>query len=178
MKAFTQLMLSEGYDAVTVERVCTRADIGRSTFYLHFPGKEGILRESLAGPSSHLVALISPEAGAEALRPILEHFHQQRRINAVCFVHPVRALWVKRLGELIEPMLAARAREIRARPILALPMVAQQIAEAQLSLIAAWLAANPSTSPLIVAEALIAATRGLMGALLRCDQRAILAKKP
>src|SRR5689334_20998954 len=90
MKAFTQLMLSEGYDAVTVESVCARADIGRSTFYLHFPGKEGILRESLAGPSSHLVALIAPEASAEALRAILEHFHQQRKINAVCFMHPVR----------------------------------------------------------------------------------------
>jgi len=171
-------MLSEGYDAVTVERVCADANVGRSTFYLHFPGKEGILRHSLGGPSSPLVALVEPEASVETLRPILEHFHHQRKTNAVCFTHPVRAMWVKRLGELIEPKLAARARAIRARPILPLPLVAQQIAEAQLALVSAWLATHPATATPTIAEALIAATHGVMAALLRCDQRALLAKRP
>jgi AcrR family transcriptional regulator len=178
LKAFAQLMLSEGYDAVTVERVCAEADVGRSTFYLHFAGKEGILRQSLAGPSSHLVALLEPDAGPEALQPILEHFHQQRKKNWMCFTHPVRAMWVKRLGELIEPKLAVRARAIRARPILPLAIVGQQIAESQLALIANWLTAHPTTSTLTIAEALIAATRGMMAALLRSDHRALLAKRP
>jgi AcrR family transcriptional regulator len=177
MKAFAQLLLSDGYDLITIERVCARANIGRSTFYLHFPSKEGILRESLAGPSSHLVALVAPEATAETVRSILEHFHQQRKLNAICFTYPVRAMWVKKLGELIEAKLTVHAREIRARPILKPPMVAQQIAETQLALIANWLSTHPSTAPLTIAEALVAATRGVMGALMRCDPNATSAKK-
>ena len=177
-KAFLQLMLSQGYEAVTVERVCAVADVGRSTFYLHFAGKEGILRQSLAWPSSHLVALIESEASADALQPILDHFHQQRKKNWVCFTHPVRAMWARRLGELIEPKLAARARALGSRPILPLPIVAHQIAEAQLALLASWLATHPATSAPTIAEALIATTRGEMAALLRCDQRALLPKRP
>ena len=178
MKAFAQLMLSEGYDAVTVERMCAHADVGRSTFYLHFSGKEGILRESLAGPSSHLVALIGAEANAEMLRPILEHFHQQRKKNWVCFTHPVRAIWIKRLDELIEPKLASRARAVRGRRLLPLPVIAQQIAEAQIALIATWLATHFATPPVTIAEALVATTRGAMAALLQCDQGALLTKRP
>ena len=178
MKAFVQLMLSEGYDAVTVERVCEQADIGRSTFYLHFHSKEAILRESLAGPSSHLAALVDADVSAETLRPLLEHFHQQRKINRVGFTHPVRDMWARRLAELIEPALASRARAIRARPILPLAMVSLQIAEAQLSLIATWLARHPNTPAATIAEALIGATQAIMAALLRGDQRALLAKRP
>jgi AcrR family transcriptional regulator len=170
LKAFAQLLMSEGYEAITVERVCAQADVGRSTFYLHFAGKDGILRESLAGPSSFLVALISPEVSAENVRPILEHFHEQRKRNWVCFTHPVRALWVKRLGELIEPKLAARVRTMAARPILPLPLVAHHIAEAQIALIATWLGSHASTPAPVVAEALVAGSHGMMTALLRSDR--------
>jgi AcrR family transcriptional regulator len=178
MQGFARLMLAEGYEAVTVERVCAIADVGRSTFYLHFPSKEGILRESLAGPSAHLVALINGEVSAENLTFILEHFHQQRKKNWVCFVHPVRAIWVKRLGELIEPELASRARAARGRPLLPLSMIAQEIAEAQLALIALWLTHHPTTPAPVIGEALIATTRGAMTALLRCDERALQPKRP
>jgi len=37
------LILERGWDAVTVRDVCEHADVGRSTFYLHYPDKEGLL---------------------------------------------------------------------------------------------------------------------------------------
>lgn len=177
LKAFAQILLSEGYNAVTVERVCEQADIGRSTFYLHFTGKEAILRESLAGPSSHLAALVNADVSVENLRAILEHFHQQRKKNWVGFTHPVRDMWARRLAELIEPSLAVRARTSRARPILPLSVVSLQIAEAQLALIATWLSNHPNTSATTIAEALIGTTQAIMAALLR-DQRAPTKRPP
>ena len=58
MSAFIAIVLSDGYDAVTVERVAERANVGRSTFYMHYKGKEDILRQSLKHPCSVLVAIV------------------------------------------------------------------------------------------------------------------------
>lgn len=38
------LILTKGYDAVTVRDIIDEADIGRSTFYAHYCGKEDLLR--------------------------------------------------------------------------------------------------------------------------------------
>jgi AcrR family transcriptional regulator len=45
--ALLSLMLKKGYDAVTVEDICREADIGRSTFYAHFTGKDDLKRSGL-----------------------------------------------------------------------------------------------------------------------------------
>jgi AcrR family transcriptional regulator len=37
------LVIERGWDAVTVTDVCERADIGRSTFYVHFADKEELM---------------------------------------------------------------------------------------------------------------------------------------
>ena len=41
--ALVTLTLERGWDAVSVKDVCERADIGRSTFYVHFADKEELL---------------------------------------------------------------------------------------------------------------------------------------
>jgi AcrR family transcriptional regulator len=41
--ALVELILERGWDAVTVRDVCERADVGRSTFYVHFADKESLL---------------------------------------------------------------------------------------------------------------------------------------
>lgn len=41
------LILERGYNAVTIEDITERADLGRTTFYLHFRDKEDLLMESL-----------------------------------------------------------------------------------------------------------------------------------
>src|SRR4051794_19225734 len=41
--ALVALVLERGWDAVSVKDVCERADVGRSTFYVHFVDKEDLL---------------------------------------------------------------------------------------------------------------------------------------
>jgi AcrR family transcriptional regulator len=41
--ALTSLILEKGYERVTVQDICDRADVGRSTFYAHFQDKEELL---------------------------------------------------------------------------------------------------------------------------------------
>jgi AcrR family transcriptional regulator len=47
-EALTDLILEKGYEAVTVQDVIDRADVGRSTFYAHFTDKDDLLMAILA----------------------------------------------------------------------------------------------------------------------------------
>ena len=173
MTAFVELVLSEGYETVTVDGVAARANVGRSTFYLHYTRKEDILKQSLTRPSSVLAILIGHDLAASALVPILNHFAEQRRTNRVFFVEPIRPLWVKCLAQMIEPRLAQLARHGRGRPVMSLPLIALQLAEAEIGLITAWLTAKPLAKPETIAEALVASTRAMTGALLRLSGDAL-----
>ena len=42
--ALIALILRKGYEAVTIQDIIDEADIGRSTFYAHYNGKEDLLR--------------------------------------------------------------------------------------------------------------------------------------
>jgi AcrR family transcriptional regulator len=167
MSAFVGLLLADGYDAVTVEAVCERANVGRSTFYMHYTSKEGILRESMKRPSSVLAVLVGNTLPPDVLLGQLVHFHDQRRRNHIFFTGQVRIVWIRVLAELIEPRLAKLARAHRARPILPLNFAALQIAETQLALIGTWLTANQNAKPDPVGEALVATTHAAVAALLR-----------
>src|SRR5918994_6928233 len=43
-QALMSLILSKGYDTISVSDIVEAADIGRSTFYAHYTGKEDLLR--------------------------------------------------------------------------------------------------------------------------------------
>jgi AcrR family transcriptional regulator len=43
-QAHISLILKRGYEAVTVEDICEAANVGRSTFYAHFTGKDDLRR--------------------------------------------------------------------------------------------------------------------------------------
>ncbi|TIV72062.1 MAG: TetR family transcriptional regulator, partial [Mesorhizobium sp.] len=66
-QALLTLMLRKGYEALSVQDIIDEADVGRSTFYAHYTGKEDLLRsgfqmlrEELEGAQS------AARAGAEA----------------------------------------------------------------------------------------------------------------
>ena len=166
MSAFVALVLSEGYEAVTVERVAEAANVGRSTFYMHYTGKEDVLRQSLTRPSGVLAVLVGNTLPPGALAKQLEHFHEQRRRNHIFFEGQARRIWVSCLAGLIEPRLATLARQTGARPVVPLALAALQVAEGQIALVANWLSVKPAVKAEQVAEALSATTRGQVAALL------------
>ncbi len=46
-EALFGLMLEQPYESITIEDITRRADLGRTTFYLHFKEKEDLLLESI-----------------------------------------------------------------------------------------------------------------------------------
>jgi AcrR family transcriptional regulator len=63
------LILEKGYDAVTIEDITERADLGRTTFYLHYHDKEELLLESIKVIAQDLLGQIAP------LHPLLWDEH-------------------------------------------------------------------------------------------------------
>ncbi len=57
-EALLALIVEKGYDAVTIEEITERADLGRTTFYLHYRDKEELLLESIEALSEDLRAQI------------------------------------------------------------------------------------------------------------------------
>src|SRR3989337_392751 len=43
--ALMSLILRQGYEATTIQDIIDEADVGRSTFYDHYTGKEDLLRK-------------------------------------------------------------------------------------------------------------------------------------
>ena len=167
MAAFVDLILTREYAEITVEDIVKRANIGRSTFYVHYVGKEDILKQSMAHPSNPLANIVGSNLAPQTLMPILKHFREQRGLNRMFLSSPIRPIWVSCLAEMIEPRLAALSRKIHAQPTLPLALIAAQLAEAQLGLIAHWLMGRAPCRPEAVAEALIASTNANVSALLR-----------
>lgn len=97
--ALMELIVEKGYDAVTVEEITARANLGRTTFYLHYEDKEDLLIDRFRELIDGLFQQLSPipfshwlnKPGANAMtdfpaRPILiifQHFTENARLYRV-----------------------------------------------------------------------------------------------
>ncbi len=157
-EALLALLLERGWDAVTVQDVCERADVGRSTFYTHFADKEELLAgglDDLKAGLRHSLAPAEPGHPLPFLHGLLQHAGENQRL--------FRALVGKRSGEavlkrfrgllleLVREDLAAGSQRTFA---LAREPTAQFIAGGLVQLLAWWLDGRPPLpTPEIEAQA-------------------------
>jgi AcrR family transcriptional regulator len=168
VSAFIELVLTQGYEGLTAEQISRKANVGRSTFYLHYANKSALLAESMRNPSSQMAACVGGNVTPQQLVPLLDHFYQQRTVNRTFFADPIRSLWVKSLAALIEPRLAARTGGSRS----GLPrlLVALMIAEMQIALVIHWLTSKPALKAELVATVFLANTDAMLSAFSRIDR--------
>lgn len=109
--ALIELMQERGWHEVDVQTLCDRANVGRSTFYQHFPNKEELLKASLSGLKDGLLqqaANAEAGSGAMAFVPgLLAHVHEMQEL--------FRALLVRRSAHYVQD----RFREMLIELILA-----------------------------------------------------------
>lgn len=85
------LMSERGWDEVTVQAICERAAVGRSTFYAHFTDKEELLLSGFDELHAALREIVRSSAPRPLafVRPLIEHVREgywsatRRRIRAL-----------------------------------------------------------------------------------------------
>ena len=73
-------ILEKGWEATSVADVCERADVARSTFYLHYADKEDLLLSGFDHLEDHLIALSRVRGELAFLEPLFEHAHSHDRL--------------------------------------------------------------------------------------------------
>lgn len=170
LSAFLKLLFAHGYPAMTVADIVSAANVGRSTFYEHFTGKDDMLKFSLRRPFSVLADVVGAAQPNERTMRLLAHFRENRKLGPALFSWPVRPLLTRALSELIEQRLSA----LYASPAAQTPMVprrlmAQQVAQAQLVLLENWVSGKIACRLEATAEALHATTNAMTRALYRAE---------
>lgn len=95
--ALLELLPETGWDDIDVATLCERADIGRSTFYLHYTDKTDLLRGAFDDLHTHLLATAAASPGHVEhpfLPGLLQHVHEQRDV--------FRALLGRRSGQVVQ----------------------------------------------------------------------------
>jgi len=172
--AFVELVLSRGYQPIAVTDIIRRANVGRSTFYLHYAGKEALLSDCLDSPCRGLAAYVAGDPQSAQQVGLLEHFRAQWRLNRVFFEPPIRTLWVKALARAIERQLARPKGAWRAPGGASPGVFCRIVAEMQLAVVTHWLGSAAPVKAEVIGAMLSAYTQ----ALLQGERRLALTRQP
>lgn len=114
-EALFAAILERGWDDVSVQDVCARANVGRSTFYTHFVDKQELLLSGFDDLHGELRALVAREGGKPLgfVRAMIEHVHEHRRLRALVGKRGGQAV-LKRLTQLVVDLLEEEVAETAA----------------------------------------------------------------
>ncbi|SMD18952.1 TetR/AcrR family transcriptional regulator [Kibdelosporangium aridum] len=110
-RALVELIVERGYDRVTVQDILDRADVGRSTFYTHFHGKDDLLLTGFENVKAEMAGTQQPGDVLSPLRAVFRHAGDNRELfTATVMRHEPAMLVVRRemtklLTEYLRPHL-------------------------------------------------------------------------
>jgi AcrR family transcriptional regulator len=144
-KALISLILEKRYDAITVQDIIDRANVGRSTFYAHFKDKDDLFLRDIERVLNQVVQHTSwqgmPDGRVVPIRELFAHVKDfERFFKALARSRKVD--WFYRngrriLAQSIEDALG-RSVEDRTRSAMPLPILAHYLAGGILDLLRWW----------------------------------------
>lgn len=104
-EALLALIRERGFEALTVQDILDRADVGRATFYAHFDGKEDLLESRLEEFGDALAESQRRTAGAARTGEAQFLFSRELFAHAEAHVDVFRAMLGKKSGAIIQRRL-------------------------------------------------------------------------
>jgi AcrR family transcriptional regulator len=145
--AFLALVIEQGYEKTTIQDILDRADVGRSTFYVHFRDKEALLTASFDGIGDqleHELASIDATSQIDVTLPatlLFEHAYRNQRVYRALCGHQGGALVQRYLRRLIGDLLRKHLRPQFTRAGTGVPadVAAEFYTSAALGLLVWWI---------------------------------------
>lgn len=149
--AFVDLMLEKNYEAITVQDIIDRANVGRSTFYAHYLDKEDLLTSQFHRLIEHLhrTPLIEPGQTTSPTLGMFRHVQQHHHLYKAFMwgrgIDMVFNIMKDALSQQIEKELANHIKD--RIPSVPLIVVATYLAGGFLTLMRWWLDNNMPYPP-------------------------------
>lgn len=148
--ALIELINERGYDAITIQDIADRANIGRTTFYLHYNNKdelfischEAIVGEFHLGPH-HLLSkdeMLANEASLEMISAY-RHLDEARARLSLIFQSPDNAFILRQIREQMAQEIEVNLRAVFTETDSAIPfdLLANYLGGSQIALVQWWL---------------------------------------
>ena len=157
-KALIELISERGYDAITIQDIVDRANVGRTTFYLHYRSKdelfmschEAIVSEFRIGPLHPLSReeLLSPEA-PPGMTSAYRHLEDARARLYQLFQGKDSLLILRRIRDWSAQEIESSLRAAFAEADSTIPfdVLANYLAGAQIALVQWWLEKRQPHTP-------------------------------
>lgn len=147
--ALIALIPEHGYAALNVEDICQRANVGRSTFYAHYPGKDALRRATIDAHLQSLAQEHSPDALPTSGRlfgfsqPFFEHAQAFRPLHRALLASgsdTIHDEMRERVRRAVRQELTRKRTQLAGLP---LEVAVQFVAGAFLAVLAWWIADGP-----------------------------------
>ena len=162
-QALGALIREKAYDAISVTEILERANVGRSTFYMHFHDKD----ELLVSGVRDMLGSVHPREPPSSTKPheriigfslpILEHIERHRRTGVARMGARGRALVHEHLRRVITETITAEVkragkRRARADGAVSADLLAQHVATTFVLVLNWWVESGSSLTPREVNE--------------------------
>lgn len=151
--AFISLAIEKGYEKTTIQDILDRADVGRSTFYAHYPDKAALLTASFDGMHEQLqlhLAAVPATTPIDVALPaalLFEHAYRNRRVYRALCGHQGGAVVQRHLRRLIGDLLRKHLRPDVGRTEVPADIAAEFYTSAALGLLVWWIANDFCNGP-------------------------------
>jgi AcrR family transcriptional regulator len=116
-EALGSLIREKPYDAIVVQEILDRANVGRSTFYMHFRDKDELLVSGIHNMLRSVHKTESPSSEKRYERiirfslPIFQHIHRHRHMGAAQMGTRGRAIIHEHLRKVLSELIASDLRK-------------------------------------------------------------------
>lgn len=162
--AFSDIVLVRRYEDIRIGEILEQADVGRSTFYTHFLGKDDLLARSMDWMLTVLASMAAPEPDMAAVRFLMQHIWENRERGRTILSGQPGAVVMRALSVKLESGLEDMCEQSGQTPPIALRFVANQIAASQFALLQTWIAGEAPCTVEVLASMMHKTVFGIVSA--------------
>lgn len=165
--ALLRLLTQRAWDDIDVQGLCEAADVGRSTFYEHYPSREALVADAFAEIGASFAAAGAARSGCNAgpmafVPPLAQHMHAQREAFRALLGRRSNAYVRQQFQRMMVDLIRAELSGLSLRPRWRLEALVQALGGAAFATLHWWIAGPESCSAQEIAALICSQSRAMV----------------